>query len=236
MMTYLRSGVLVGTAAMLAACSSVPKPAVPDGSSRVMANDPVRVQAFQDRVSHDRLLLTENNLLKAQVDVLSSKLNEMVVIVREALLLPQPAAPLLPPPASAPPPALPNALRPISLGELPADTVKVTSTGVIIRVFHPWAKTEFEPSDAVAQALRSITRTARKIEVRGMTDSAVVNPRDRMIAMERAEKARNWLIQNGVDATKIHTRYFTAGHFLSENKTEQGRALNRRVEIDASNS
>ena len=53
--------------------------------------------------------------------------------------------------------------------------------------------------------------------------------------MQRAEKARNWLIENGVDSTKIRTKYFSAGNFLSENKTEQGRALNRRVEVEARN-
>lgn len=236
MMMFLRNGVFIAAAVVLSACSSPPKPAVPDGSGRVMANDPNRVQALQDRVSQDRVLLTENNLLKAQVEVLSSKLNEMVTIVREALLLPSPVAPKpLAPPTGAAPQTMPGSTQPISISDLPNHTVKVTSSGVVIRVFHPWAKTEFEPSDAVAQALRANTRGARTIEVRGMTDSPVVNPIDRLIAMERAEKARNWLIQNGVDPTKIRTKYFSAGNFLSENKTEEGRALNRRVEVDARN-
>lgn len=236
MMFFLRNGVFIAAAVLLSACSSPPKPAVPDGSSRVMANDPTRVQALQDRVSQDRVLLSENNLLKAQVEVLSSKLNEMVTIVREALLLPPPVTPNpLAPSAGAAPRTVPGSSQPISMNDLPSHTVKVTSSGVVIRVFHPWAKTEFEPNDAVAQALRASTRGARTIEVRGMTDSPVVNPIDRLIAMERAEKARNWLIQNGVDSAKIRTKYFSAGNFLSENKTEEGRALNRRVEVDARN-
>ena len=236
MMMFLRNGVFIAVAVVLSACSSPPKPEVPDGSSRVMANDPTRVQALQDRVSQDRVLLTENNLLKAQVEVLNSKLNEMVTIVREALLLPPPVAPKpFTPPAGAAPQTVPGSSQPTSTSDLTNHTVKVTSSGVVIRVFHPWAKTEFEPSDAVAQALRINTRGARTIEVRGMTDSPVVNPIDRLIAMERAEKARNWLIENGVDSTKIRTKYFSAGNFLSENKTEQGRALNRRVEVEARN-
>jgi OmpA family len=234
MMVFLRNGVFIATAVLLSACSSPPKPAVPDGSGRVMANDPSRVQALQDRVSQDRVLLTENNLLKAQVEILSFKLNEMVTIVREALLLPPPAVakPVAPPPGVVPQ-TLPGTPRPISMSDLPNNTVQVTSSGVVIRVFHPWAKTDFQPTDEVAQALRANTRDARTIEVRGMTDSPTINPVDRLIAMERAEKARNWLIQNGVDSAKIRTRYFSAGNFLSDNKTEQGRALNRRVEVDA---
>jgi OmpA family len=236
-MIFLRHGVLIAAAVLVSACSAPPKPAVPDGSGRVRANDPTRVQALQDRVAQDRVLLTENNLLKAQVDVLSSKLNDMVTIVREALLLPPPvAAKPLAPALGATPQTAPGSSQPISIGELPDHTVKVTSSGVVIRVFHAWAKTEFDPSEEVAQVLRASTRGARTIEVRGMTDSPVVNAVDRLIAMERAEKARNWLIQNGVDSAKIHTKYFSAGNFLSDNKTEQGRALNRRVEVDARTS
>jgi hypothetical protein len=237
MMVLLRSIFVAGVAVSIGACSSPPKPAVPDGSGRVMANDPTRVQALQDRVAQDRVLLTENNLLKAQVEVLSSKLNEMVTIVRETLLLPPPVAPKASiPPAGLTPQVLPGAAgvpQPISLSDLPKHTVAITDSGVVIRVFHPWAKTDFEPNEAVADALRERASAARSIEVRGMTDSPVVNPVDRMIAMERAEKARNWLVQNGIEASKIRTKYFTAGNFLSENKTEEGRALNRRVEIDA---
>ena len=109
------------------------------------------------------------------------------------------------------------------------------SSGVVIRVFHPFARTEFEPSEQVAQALRASVRTAEQIEVRGHTDSNVVNPIDKLIAIERAEKARTWLINNGAEGSKIRTKYFTAGNFLVENKTPQGRSMNRRVEIDIRN-
>jgi OmpA family len=236
MKNVLRNGVCIGVAALIAACTSPPKPTVPDGSYRVNANDPSRVEALQARVVQDRALLTENNLLKAQVEVLSLKLNEMVTIVREALVLPPvtPVKPIPPSTAITPQPGSVTA-KPVAIGGLPDHTLKVTASGVVIRVFHPWAKTDFEPSDAVAQALRDSTRSARTIEVRGMTDSPTANPVDRIIATERADKARNWLIQNGVESTKIRTKYFSAGNFIAENKTAQGRALNRRVEIDARN-
>jgi outer membrane protein OmpA-like peptidoglycan-associated protein len=71
--------------------------------------------------------------------------------------------------------------------------------------------------------------------VRGYTDSNVVNPIDKAIAIERAEKARTWLINNGAEGSKISTNYFTAGNFLVDNKTPQGRSMNRRVEIDIHN-
>lgn len=223
---------IIGAAAQINGCSSIPKPAEADGSTRVPANDSTRVQAMQQRVNADRQLLSENNLLRAQVDVLQTKLNEMTSIVREALTLP-PA----PRPAPAPAPVQPPAASPQSMAapDLPAYAYSTNSSGVVIRVFHPFARTEFEPSEQVAQALRASVRTAEQIEVRGHTDSNVVNPIDKLIAIERAEKARTWLINNGAEGSKIRTKYFTAGNFLVENKTPQGRSMNRRVEIDIRN-
>lgn len=224
---------MVGAAVQLGGCSSVPKPAEADGSSRVPANDAARVQALQQRVSADRQLLSENNLLRAQVDVLQTKLNEMTSIVREALTLPPAPRPLpAPVPVQPPPVASPQSM---AKPDLPAYAYATNSSGVVIRVFHPFARTEFEPSEQVAQALRASVRGADKIEVRGHTDSNVVNPIDKLIAIERAEKARTWLINNGAEGSKISTKYFTAGNFLVENKTPQGRSMNRRVEIDIHN-
>jgi outer membrane protein OmpA-like peptidoglycan-associated protein len=223
----------VWAAVQIGGCSSVPKPAEADGKARVPANDAARVQALQQRVNADRQLLSDNNLLRAQVDVLQSKLNEMTTIVREALMLPPaPRAQLAPAPAQTPLSAAPHSM---AAPDMPAYAYSTNSSGVVIRVFHPFARTEFEPSDQVAQALRSSVRGAEQIEVRGHTDSNVVNPIDKLIAIERAEKARTWLINNGAEASKIRTKYFSAGNFLGENRTPQGRSVNRRVEIDIRN-
>ncbi|MGP3508420.1 OmpA family protein (plasmid) [Paracidovorax citrulli] len=208
-------------------CSSTPKPAEADGSWRVPANEAARVDTLQQRVNADRQLLAENGLLRAQVDALQAKLNEMTSIVREALTLP-PAPRQMPTPVPLPPQSKPAF-------DLPADTYAANPSGVVIRVFHPFAKTDFEPSERVAEALRESIRGADQIEVRGYTDSNVVNKADKLIAIERAEKARNWLVNNGADASKIKTRYFTAGSFLTENTTQEGRGKNRRVEVEIRN-
>jgi outer membrane protein OmpA-like peptidoglycan-associated protein len=230
----------------LGGCGTAPKPVYPDGSARTPANDPQRIQAFQERVTQDRALLSENNLLKAQVDALRDKLNEMTTIVRDALLLPpaqpQPLKPSAPAASPAPggvtlpAPSAPAAgvlqPAPANTNTLPAQSVEPTKAGVVLRVFHPFARTDFMPSDELAQLLRAQMRQAESIEVRGMTDSFVINPVDRMIALERAVKARSWLVAQGAAPGKIRTRYFSAGNFLAENRTAEGRALNRRVEVE----
>lgn len=219
----------------LSGCSSVPKPAEADGSMRVPANQPERVQALQERVTTDRAMLSENNLLRAQVDVLQLKLAEMTALVREALMLQQAARPQPQAPVAPATPAAQPYQQSMPAPALPPHAYSTTSTGVVVRVFHTFARTEFEPSDEVAQALRRGVRGAERVDVSGHTDSPVVNPIDKLIAIERAEKARTWLINNGAEPAKINTRYFTAGHFLTDNGTRQGRALNRRVEIDIRN-
>lgn len=231
---------------VLMGCSSVPKPATPDGSVRVAANDPARLQSLQSSVAQDRSLLTDNNLLRAQVNALQQQLMEMTSIVRDTLMLPRPAQVTpqgvpVPAPPTAPskpvpaPSATQTTRQPTSMPTLPSQAYTTNSFGVVIRVFHPFARTEFEPSEAVAQGLRAGLRGAERIEVRGHTDSNVVNPMDKLIAIERAEKARLWLINNGADAATIRTRFYSAGNFLTTNDTQQGRALNRRVEIDIRN-
>jgi outer membrane protein OmpA-like peptidoglycan-associated protein len=197
------------------------------------------VQALQDRVAQDRALLSENNLLKAQVTVLTQKLNDMTNIVREALVLPPPPPVPIPAPAlvprqapqsqsQQPPKSVPEKLS----FDLPKEAYSVNQNGVVIRVFHEFARTDFEPSPEVAQALRAAVRDADSVLVRGRTDSATPDAINRLIAIERAVKARAWLVANGVPATKITTRFSSSGLFLADNSTPDGKALNRRVEID----
>ena len=214
-------GSLVLPGALLVGCSSVPKPAEADGSTRVPANDPSRVSALQQRQLADRQLQSDNGLLRAQVDVLQSKLMEMTQIVRDALTLP-------PAPRSQPS----MAPQSMTVPSLSPSAYAATAAGAVIRVFYPFARTEFEPSEQVAQTLRTCARDAEVIEVRGYTDGNVPNAADRRIAIQRADRARAWLLSIGVDPSKVRTRYFTAGNFLAENETLAGRSLNRRVEID----
>lgn len=225
----------------LSACGSPPKPAEPDGSSRVAANDTSRVLALQERVAQDRAILTENNKLKSDLDALKAQLDEMRSIVRSALSLP----PVVPKPVvtmPAPTTNLAPFVKPsaptsrvtplIPTTELSAQEFEKSNSRAVFRVFHPFAKTTFEPSATIAQALREVAPGAKAVEVKGMTDSNNINPYDKMIAIERAERARQWLVQNGVESSKIRIRYFSAGNFLTTNATAEGRALNRRVEID----
>ena len=224
----------VAVAALVSGCGSFPKPAEPDGSSRVAVNSPARLAQLQDRVYTDRAILTENNQLKAQLGELRAQLSEMRDIVRSALALPPVPVHVIPT-APQPQAAQPTADTPISkagpASTLPAKALEVTATGAVVRVFHDFAKTDFLPTSDTAKLLRAAAPSADSIVVRGHTDSATPNPVDRLIAIERAVKARSWLLANGVEAGSVRLQFRSAGGFIAENETAQGRALNRRVDV-----
>lgn len=218
------------------ACSSVPKPAEPDGSSRVAVNSQARLVQLQERVSMDRAILTENNQLKAQLGELRAQLGEMREIVRGALSLPPVPVHAVPPAAHPqtvqPAPQVPAAkVSATTSNPLPAQAFEVTRSGAVIRVFHEFAKTDFRPTDETAKALRNALPAADSISVRGHTDSNTPNPVDRLIAIERAVKARSWLLANGAEPGSVRLFFRSAGSFIADNETAQGRALNRRVEV-----
>lgn len=229
----------LAVAALVSGCGSVPKPAEPDGSSRVAANSPARLAQLQDRVYADRAILTENNQLKAQLGELRAQLSEMRDIVRSALALP-PVPVHVVPPAPQPQAAQPTPDAPTSnvgaTSALPAKALEVTASGAVVRVFHDFAKTEFLPTQQTAKVLRAAAPSADSIVVRGHTDSATPNPVDRLIAIERAVKARSWLLANGVQPGTVRLQFRSAGGFISENETAQGRALNRRVDVQLQGS
>lgn len=221
---------------LVSACGSVPKPVEPDGSTRVSVNSQARLVQLQERVSADRAILTENNQLKAQLDELRSQLGEMREIVRGALALPPIPVHVVPPAAqpqaSQPAPQVPAAkVSAAAPTNLPPQAFEVTASGAVIRVFHEFAKTDFRPTDETAKALRSALPAADAISVRGHTDSNTPNPVDRLIAIERAVKARSWLLANGAEPGSVRLFFRSAGSFIADNETAQGRALNRRVEV-----
>ena len=105
-MPFKRLLFVLSICSAITACGSPPKPAEPDGSSRVMLNDPERVAGVQEQVLLDRALLAENNRLKAEVDGLQVRLDEMSRLVRSALTLPPPdPIPYMPVIEAAPPAA-----------------------------------------------------------------------------------------------------------------------------------
>ena len=69
------------------------------------------------------------------------------------------------------------------------------------------------------------------IEVIGHTDSDGSAERNLKLSKERAEAVKTYLLKNGIKEARIITSGMGELKALSDNETEKGKALNRRVEF-----
>ena len=110
------------------------------------------------------------------------------------------------------------------------------AASVILRVEFGFASADFKPTDDVARVLVPAAKAADRINLRGFTDSTVIDEDNKRIALARALAARQYLIGQGVDAKKIRAFYNSAGGLVADNSTPEGRAKNRRVDIELVNT
>jgi outer membrane protein OmpA-like peptidoglycan-associated protein len=94
------------------------------------------------------------------------------------------------------------------------------------------AATSFAADGQLVRALVPAAKAAQRINLRGRTDARIAGRNDARIAFGRALAARQFLIEQGIDGSKIKVFALSAGDFLAPTKSEAGRALNRRVEIE----
>jgi hypothetical protein len=87
------------------------------------------------------------------------------------------------------------------------------------------------PKEAT-RALVDEARGAALIVIRGRTDASSDAPMNAKAARERAEAARDLLTAPGVDTKRIRVTWQAFGDPVADNSTPEGKALNRRVEIE----
>jgi OOP family OmpA-OmpF porin len=81
------------------------------------------------------------------------------------------------------------------------------------------------------QDARDMLRRASYIEVIGHTDDVGDDAYNQELSEQRAESVRNFLVANGVDGNKMVTVGAGESMPIASNKTDEGRAENRRVEV-----
>jgi outer membrane protein OmpA-like peptidoglycan-associated protein len=70
-----------------------------------------------------------------------------------------------------------------------------------------------------------------KIQLDGHTDNIGRKEYNLYLSRLRAESVRNFLISKGIDSSRISLSYYGMDKPMADNTTEQGRYLNRRVEM-----
>jgi OOP family OmpA-OmpF porin len=83
--------------------------------------------------------------------------------------------------------------------------------------------------DRVAESLKGYPELM--VEVQGHTDSRGSADLNRKLSQARAETVRDYLIANGVAASRLIAKGYGPGMPAADNTTDAGRAKNRRVEL-----
>jgi outer membrane protein OmpA-like peptidoglycan-associated protein len=138
------------------------------------------------------------------------------------------AKPAPPPPPPPPPPAKPTPPPP------PPKPKPVERTIILDNVLFDFDKTAVKPDGAkiLNRLIVFLKENAdKKVELEGHTDSVGTDQYNQNLSEKRAVSVKEYLTKRGVAASRITTKGFGESKPIADNKTAEGRAKNRRVEI-----
>ena len=150
-----------------------------------------------------------------------------------ALHCPAAAPPVVvaPPPEPAPEPAKPEPEPSIpQTAEVKSEKIELSET------------VQFETDSAVLigrsktlldEVARELTEhpEVKRVLIEGYTDSNAGTRHNQKLSEDRVASVKAYLVDKGIDAKRLKTKGFGETHPVASNKTEEGRAKNRRVEF-----
>ena len=155
-------------------------------------------------------------------------------------LLPKPPAPApaAPAPRPAPPPAAPApapAPRPAAPAPAPAPAPTSEKVTFAADTFFDFDKSVVKPEgkaklDDLVGKLSGITLEV--IIAVGHTDWIGTDAYNQKLSVRRAEAVKAYLVSKGIEANRIYTEGKGEKQPAADNRTKEGRAKNRRVEIE----
>jgi outer membrane protein OmpA-like peptidoglycan-associated protein len=112
---------------------------------------------------------------------------------------------------------------------------EVLSKNTVIRFVY----FEFDKFNITAQYVRVLDGVAAILDnyqdilvrINGHTDAVASEAYNQVLSENRAASTKEWLMINGVEPDRIKTEGFGKREPYASNLTEEGRSLNRRVEI-----
>ena len=105
------------------------------------------------------------------------------------------------------------------------------SSPVVIHFANNSARLVMDP--AKVKAIVGTVRDRALILITGYTDANHPDAKGERLACRRAQAVRRAILEQGVAAENVRLQYYAAGHFAVANRTSEGKAMNRRVEIVA---
>jgi outer membrane protein OmpA-like peptidoglycan-associated protein len=85
----------------------------------------------------------------------------------------------------------------------------------------------------VLQAITAILKEypTAKFSLEGHTDDTGSDALNQKLSEERAAAVKNFLVENGIDDSRLSSKGFGESAPVDSNKTAKGKANNRRVEV-----
>lgn len=83
--------------------------------------------------------------------------------------------------------------------------------------------------DKLAEVLKASSSV--KVEIGGFTDNVGGIKHNQMLSLNRAQSVYEYLIKSGVSQAQLTYKGYGADNPIGDNKTEEGRKLNRRIEL-----
>ena len=154
---------------------------------------------------------------------------------------PAPAPRVAPPPPPAPvaaPPVAPAAVAPVPV-PVPAPAARPAPVSEKVTfaadAFFDFAKANLKP-EAAAKLGDLVDKTKgvnlEVIIAVGHTDAGGGDAANQKLSIARAEAVKNFLVKAGVEKNRVYTEGKGEKSPVADNKTAEGRAKNRRVEVE----
>jgi outer membrane immunogenic protein len=138
-----------------------------------------------------------------------------------------------PPPPPPPPPPV-QEVKPAAVVPPPPPPAKIVLNDAVLHFAN--AKAELSPEgiqavESVAQDLKGYSGTYKTV-VTGYTSSTGSKPFNKKLSKRRADAVAKVLVDSGIPAASVETVGAGPDNPIADNKTAEGQAQNRRVEIE----
>ncbi len=125
--------------------------------------------------------------------------------------------------------------------ELQGTGVSVKRTGDKIKLVMPgnitFASNSADIASSSYKVLNSIAKVFKEykktdISIKGYTDSMGDDEQNQILSQSRAQSVADYLANQGIESTRLKAAGYGAANPIASNDSAEGRAKNRRVEID----
>jgi OOP family OmpA-OmpF porin len=125
-------------------------------------------------------------------------------------------------------------VRKVIKEESKANIERQTSNWVLVGVNFGFNSVKLEPESfpILLNAIQVLTNNPNlKVEIQGYTDNIGSKDFNKKLSLHRAEVVKRFLVSKGINQTRLTTVGFGSDNPVSDNLTQDGRSLNRRIEF-----